>query len=298
MTDLIKSGIGPSIRLELNLHHGWEAVCDASQLESALLNLAINARDAMPDGGMLNVSTADRTLAADDLFDQDNVPPGDFVEIAVADTGTGMSSEVLRRAFEPFFTTRPFGQGTGLGLSQVYGFARQSGGFVLLESPLCRGTTVRLYLPRQIRPATLTNGAAGTNAAPRRASVAAGPLPGEAILVVEDEERIREMIASRLMELGYSVIQAEDGPSALRIVHSSVRLDLLVTDVGLPGLNGRQLADAAREHRSTLPVLFITGYAGAALDDWGLPERMQVLHKPFAFDTLSARVREMIQAQH
>jgi PAS domain S-box-containing protein len=296
MTDLIQSGIGPSIRLELNLHKGWTASCDASQLESALLNLCINARDAMPEGGILKVSTADLTLAVDDLIDQDKVRPGDYVQIAVADTGTGMSADVLRRAFEPFFTTRPFGHGTGLGLSQVYGFVRQSGGFVRLESELGHGTTVRLYLPRENCPKADAKGSTEATTLPRDADNATMPTSKATVLVVEDEERIREMIATLLTEQGYSVIEAEDGSSGLRVVQSAVRLDLLVTDVGLPGLNGRQLAEAARETRATLPVLFITGYAGATLDDRELPERMQVLRKPFAFDTLSARVRQMIEA--
>jgi PAS domain S-box-containing protein len=295
MTDLIQSGVGPTVRLELNLRDGRSAVaCDASQVESAVLNLAINARDAMPEGGTLTISTADRTLTLDDLDDQDSVLPGDYVEIAVSDTGKGMSSDVLLRAFEPFFTTKPFGRGAGLGLSQVYGFVRQSGGLVRLESQPGQGTTVRLYLPRKDHPRIKANGSAEDISAQTHAGRIASTASGATVLVVEDDLRIREMIVGVLNEEGYSVIDAGDGPSGLRIVQSPARIDLLLTDIGLPGLNGRQLADAARTSRQGLPVLLITGYAGAALDDKELAPGMQVLRKPFAFDALSARVREMI----
>jgi len=285
---MIRRTLGPAIRPEVSLGDGvWTVLCDASQLESALLNLAINARDAMPDGGTLTISTADRLLHEADLVDQDETKPGGYVEIAVTDTGTGMTQDVLARAFEPFFTTKPTGRGTGLGLSQVFGFVRQSGGFVTLESEPGRGTTVRIYLPR-FRPA--------------EAEVVAPPaqpepmVPGDVqvsgtVLVVEDEADVREMIVRLLRELGCQVLEAEDGPAGLKIVQSGERLDLLVTDVGLPGLNGRQLADAAREKRSDLPVILITGYAGKALDDAELAPGMEVMRKPFALRALANRVR-------
>jgi PAS domain S-box-containing protein len=293
MTGLIRSGVGSMVRLELDQADGkWTVACDAGQLESALLNLVINARDAMPEGGTLKISSADRTMTLEDLADQDGIRPGDYAEIALSDTGTGMTPDVLSHAFEPFFTTKPFSRGTGLGLSQVYGFVRQSGGFVRLDSKLNQGTTVRLYLPRKDRPVIKASETPETTTAPAHA-VAANPL-GSTVLVVEDEARVREMIVGLLSEEGYSVMDADDGPSGLRIVQSPARIDLLLTDIGLPGLNGRQLADAARTTRPALPVLLITGYAGTALDNKELAPNMQILRKPFAFDILRARVREMI----
>src|SRR5690242_1966522 len=203
----------------------------------------------MPEGGTLAISTADRTLTAADLADQDGVELGDYVEIAVADSGTGMEPEVLRRAFEPFFTTRPIGRGTGLGLSQVYGFVRQSGGFVRLESQLGHGTTARVFLPRRDGPESHPQELRPNEETTTPARLPDAGTPAATVLVVEDEERIREMIATLLTERGYSIIEAEDGPAGLRIIQSAVQLDLLLTDVGLPGLNGRQLADAARVRR-------------------------------------------------
>jgi PAS domain S-box-containing protein len=295
MAELIRTAVGPTVRVELPLDEDTACVaCDANQLESTLLNVAINARDAMAEGGVLKIATTVRTLTISDLTDEDDVRPGDYVEIAVSDTGIGMRPEVLLRAFEPFFTTRPFGHGTGLGLSQVYGFVRQSGGFVRLESKLEQGTTVRLYLPRVDRTVVNHGLVPGPSIASRRTIAVADTTPGGTVLVVEDEHRIREMIVGILGDQGYSVLEAEDGTAGLRIVQSPVALDLLLTDVGLPGINGRQLADAARVARPNLPVLFITGYAGAALDDAQIEPGMQVLRKPFAFDTLTARVSELI----
>lgn len=234
-----------------------------------------------------------RALTATDLADQNRLRPGDYVEIAVTDTGTGMDLNVLRRAFEPFFTTRPVGRGTGLGLSQVYGFVQQSGGLVRLESKLGHGTTVRLYLPRRDHLASeVTLSPVNIAATPPAEAIASSGL-GVTVLVVEDEERIRTMIVTLLREQGYAVIEAADGLSGLQIVQSSVQMDLLVTDVGLPGLNGRQLADVARANRPGVPVLFITGYAGTAFDSQKLMSGMQVLHKPFALDVLTTRIRAM-----
>jgi PAS domain S-box-containing protein len=288
MEDMIRRTLGPAIRPELRLGDGvWTVLCDANQLESALLNLAINARDAMPDGGTLTIATADRLLQAGDLVDQDEAKPGGYVEIAITDTGTGMTQDVLARAFEPFFTTKPTGRGTGLGLSQVFGFVRQSGGFVRLESEAGCGTTVRIYLPR-FRP---TEAATVTSPAQPEPMVSGDIQATGTVLVVEDEADVREMIVRLLRELGCQVLEAEDGPAGLRIVQSGERLDLLVTDVGLPGLNGRQLADAAREKRPDLPVILITGYAGKAFDDAELAPGMEVMRKPFALSALANRVR-------
>ncbi len=205
-----------------------------------------------------------------------------------------MAPDVLARAFEPFFTTKPTGRGTGLGLSQVFGFVRQSGGFVKLESQPGQGTTVRVYLPR------FEGGApdACVSAEPADSAVTGDfGTAGGTVLVVEDEADVRDMIAGALRNLGCSVVEASDGPAGLRIVQSRDAVDLLVTDVGLPGLNGRQLADAARERRPGLPVLLITGYAGKALEDAGLAPGMEVLHKPFVLDALTARVLALLRSR-
>jgi CheY-like chemotaxis protein len=247
----------------------------------------------MPEGGTLSIETADRLLTDADLFDQDEARPGAYVEIAVSDTGAGMAPDVLARAFEPFFTTKPTGRGTGLGLSQVFGFVRQSGGFVKLESRVGHGTTVRVYLPRFERTGFQSAG----SASPADLMAPGSRAVGGTVLVVEDETDVREMIAKALRDLGCSVLEAEDGPAGLRIVQSHEPVDLLVTDVGLPGLNGRQLADAARERRPGLPVMLITGYAGKALDDAALAPGMEVLRKPFALDALTARVCTLLRTR-
>ena len=288
MAELIRRTVGPAIMLELRLGDGlWSVLCDPGQLENVLLNLAINARDAMPEGGMLTIATADVRLRHAEVADQEGATPGEYVEISVADTGMGMDEATKARAFEPFFTTKPIGQGTGMGLSQVYGFVRQSGGLVRLDSTLGQGTTVRLRLPRhepaqaeQAQPATAEPSGVGA---------------GEAVILVEDEAGVRELAAERLRELGYTVLEAEDGPAALHLLRSTARADLLVTDVGLPGgLNGRQVADAARERWPDLPVLFITGYAGGALEGQ-LASGMVVIGKPFGLDVLATRVRAMLE---
>ena len=211
---------------------------------------------------------------------QEGATPCEYVEISVADTGMGMDETTCTRAFEPFFTTKPMGQGTGLGLSQVYGFVRQSGGVVRLDSAPGRGTAVRLYLPR--------HDAAGPHAEPGATAEQPGGA-GEAVLLVEDEQQVRAVTAEHLRESGYRVLEAEDGPAALRVLRSAARVDLPVTDVGLPGgMNGRQVADAAREHQPALPVLFITGYAGMALEDQLAPG-MVVIGKPFTLAALAAK---------
>jgi signal transduction histidine kinase/CheY-like chemotaxis protein len=291
MAELIQRTVGPGIALVLRLDDGvWAALCDANQLENALLNLAINARDAMPEGGTLTIATADLHLTRADLADQEAAAPGDYVALSVADTGTGMAPEVMARAFEPFFTTKPIGRGSGLGLSQIYGFARQSGGFVRLESTVGKGTTLRLYLPRHApdapkpEPPALTAGAAPRGRATGR------------VLVVEDEPAIRAQIAAALADMGCTVLEAADGPGGLSMMRSNEAVDPLVTDVGLPGLNGRQLAEAAREARPSLPVLLITGYAGTALADTTIPPGIEVITKPFALDQLTGRVGAMLEA--
>jgi CheY-like chemotaxis protein len=268
--------------------------CDPNQLENVLLNLAINARDAMPKGGRLTIGTRHARLLAADVAHEEGTEPGDYVEVAVTDTGIGMDEATLARAFEPFFTTKPLGEGTGLGLSQLYGFVRQSHGIVQLNSKPDRGTTVRFYLPRYRQESGAAEQTASrTIPGPPYASGAVG---SGTVLLVEDEAEVRAIAAEHLRELGYMVLEAVDGPSALRILRDnrSPPLDLLLTDVGLPnGLNGRQLADAARDYRPGLPVLLITGYAGGALEGQLAPG-MAVLSKPFRLDALSAKIREMI----
>ena len=280
MADLVRRTVGPAVRLDLHLRDGQARVlCDPTELESALLNLCINSRDAMPEGGHLTIGTDDVRLLATDVVGQEGAAPGGYVEISVTDTGKGMPTNVLERVFEPFFTTKPLGQGTGLGLSQVYGFVRQSGGVVRLESTPGRGTTVRVFLP-QCAQGTVAEGA-GTAPAPHEAG------PGQAVLLVDDEDIARSAVAERLRELGYRVLEAADGPAALHSVDGGARIDMLVTDVGLPnGMNGRQVAEAVRERRPGIPLLFITGYAGTEL-----PPGSEVIDKPFDLDTLARKVQ-------
>lgn len=290
MEELIRRTIGPAITLEVVTAVAlWPTFVDGPQLESALLNLCINARDAMPDGGRLTIETVNKWL--DDKWAQEReLPAGQYVCIAVTDNGTGMPPDVLARAFDPFFTTKPIGEGTGLGLSMVYGFARQSGGQVRLYSEVGQGSTVTLYLPRHLQDAH------AEEAEPASAPAVAGS--GEVVLVVDDEAPIRLLVAEVLNDAGYAILQAEDGPAALRILHSAARIDLLITDVGLPGgLNGRQVADAARAARPELQVLFITGYAeNAAFGHGHLPAGMQLLTKPFKMEALTQRVQSILES--
>ena len=298
MEDLFRRTVGPAIQINTRLAEGlWPSLCDPNQLESALLNLVINARDAMPEGGHLLIETADhgQAEAADTVLPDrrggsrdvpsGTVPPGDYVALSVTDTGIGMSPAVLARAFDPFFTTKPLGQGTGRGLSMIYGFVQQSGGHVHLRSDEGKGTRVTIYLPRYLGPMD------GEAEAEAQASPPEAPT-NAVVLVVEDEPPVRMIVVDVLSDRGYTVLEAKDGRSGLHIVESSTRIDLLVTDVGLPGgMNGRQLADAARRSRPDLKVLFITGYAEGAgvrgsLVDYG----MQVMTKPFGVEAFAARV--------
>ncbi|SDB74815.1 PAS domain S-box-containing protein [Belnapia rosea] len=282
LADLIRRTVGPGIAVDLQLRGGaGRVLCDPNELESALLNLCINARDAMPEGGQLTIGTEDLRLSAADIPDG-AATPGLYVVLSVVDTGTGMPPEVIERVFEPFFTTKPVGQGTGLGLSQVWSFARQSGGLVRIESAPGRGTTVRLLLP-------LHADVVGRPAAEPSEPEGVGKVG--MVLLVDDEHAARGPAADRLRELGHTVLEARDGPEALRIL-ATTRPDLLVTDVGLPnGMNGRQLAEAARKGIPGLPVLFITGYAGTSL-----PSGAEVIDKPFELDVLVRRVRAVLEA--
>jgi PAS domain S-box-containing protein len=289
MEDLLRRTLGEHIELEFKFcEEPWLILCDANQLESALLNLAINARDAMPDGGRLTIHTANRRSADYGPGPLQYMRPGEYLSIGVSDTGTGMSEDTVKRAFEPFFTTKPLGQGTGLGLSMVYGFSRQSGGYVHLDSQVGRGTTATLSLPRHLGTLPLRD-------APRDAGTAASDPTGETILVVEDEPLVRCLIVELLVHLGYTVLEAGDGPSGLEILQSNRHVDLLVTDIGLPGLNGRQIADAARLPRPQLPVLFMTGYAENAAFSSGLDRGMSMIAKPFGMEALAAKVRAILK---
>ncbi len=301
MEELIRRTVGPAIEIVVVAGAElWTARVDPNQLENALLNLCINARDAMPDGGRITIETAN-TSVDEATARQRDMAPGAYLSMAVADTGTGMTPDVIARAFDPFFTTKPLGAGTGLGLSMIYGFARQSGGQVCIHSEPGRGTTMCLYLPRHVEP--------GDDAAPEAATGRAGTAHdddttagvgragrGETVLVVDDEAAIRMLVVETLEELGYTAIEAADGSAGLRVLRSDARIDLLVTDVGLPGgINGRQLADAGRAIRAGLKVLFITGYAEAAVVGDGLLDPgMHVLTKPFLMDTLAGRIEQLI----
>ncbi|WP_092956107.1 ATP-binding protein [Paracidovorax konjaci] len=292
MEELIRRSIGPAIAFEVAGSDGlWPALIDASQLENALLNLCLNARDAMPDGGRITIATSNEwldRLAASGL----GIPHGPYLALCVTDTGTGMPPDVIARVFEPFFTTKPIGQGTGLGLSMIHGFVQQSGGQVRIESEVGRGTTVWLYLPRHDGEADRDLATADSAAAQRAA-------PGETVLVVDDEPSVRMLVVEVLEDLGYTAIEAADSMEGLKVLQSGVRIDLLVTDVGLPGgMNGRQMADAGRHLRPGLKVLFITGYAeGSVMGDGHLEPGMEVLTKPFAMDMLAARIQGLIGAR-
>ncbi|MDB5375236.1 MAG: domain S-box protein [Belnapia sp.] len=301
MEELLRRTIGEQIALAIDIEPPLQpTLCDPNQLENAILNLAINARDAMPEGGALRIHAEQARLDADD-----DLPPGDYICISVTDTGVGMAPGVMARAFDPFFTTKPTGQGTGLGLSMIYGFVRQSGGDVRIRSAMGEGTTVRLCLPLHAASHLAATNEASLGSAPEAPPGPAAPalpevpgaIAGETVLVVEDEPVVRGVVIETLRDFGYQVLEAGDGRSALAVLRSGRRLDLLVTDVGLPGgMNGRQLADHARELRPGLKVLFVTGYADAAgLAGEMLEPGMALITKPFAADMLGRRIRELIE---
>nr|WP_259104948.1 PAS domain-containing protein [Pseudomonas sp. JUb42] len=291
MQEMIQRTVGPAIGLEVIAASGlWATLVDASQLENALLNLCINARDALPDGGRITVETANKQLDASEA-QQHQITVGEYLSLSVTDNGSGMSPAVVARAFEPFFTTKPIGEGTGLGLSMIYGFAQQSGGQVRISSQIGLGTTVSLYLPRHY--GEVVNETDSTQQGLMRRSE-----QGETVLVVDDEPTVRMLVSDVLEELGYVAIEVGDSAAGLKVLQSNTRIDLLVTDVGLPGgLNGRQLADAARVSRPDLKVLFITGYAEhSILGDGQLAPGMAVLTKPFSIETISLRMRAMLES--
>jgi len=289
LLDMIRRTVGPSIEVEAAcLGDLWPTLVDQPQLENALLNLCINARDAMPEGGRITIETANRAIDRHGAKSLD-MPEGQYIALSVSDTGTGMTPHVIAKAFDPFFTTKPLGQGTGLGLSMIYGFAQQSGGQVRIYSEVGQGTTVTIYLPRH-------RGAADTDDIPAQAPLAPLASAGETVLVVDDEPAVRMLVTDVLHDLGYTAIEAPDGAAGLKILQSQARIDLLISDVGLPGMmNGRQMADAARVTRPGLKVLFITGFAeNALLNNGQLEAGMSVLTKPFPVESLAGRIRELI----
>ncbi|MBK5301261.1 MULTISPECIES: ATP-binding protein [Gammaproteobacteria] len=289
MGELLQRSINESIHLEMQLDEQlWVAEADPNQLESALLNLVLNARDAMPDGGKLLVKTSNQHLDTGFTEAHSNLQPGDYIVLSVTDTGCGMPQSTINRAFDPFFTTKPIGQGTGLGLSMIYGFSKQSGGHVSIQSEVGKGTKVSLFLPR-FSGELLQDTQVDAQHAPYARN-------GETVLIVEDDPAVRVLVSAVLSELGYAFVEAGDADSAVPILDSGQRIDLLISDVGLPGMNGRQLAEIGRQYRPDLKVLFITGYAEhAAVRGGFLDPGMQMITKPFTFDLLTAKVREMIR---
>src|ERR1700691_5693042 len=293
MEELFIRTVGPGIQVKTKLATDvWLTLCDPNQLENAMLNLVLNARDAMPDGGHLLIETRNSIFPDSrgaSKVPLGKVPAGEYMGLFVADTGAGMPPDVIARAFDPFFTTKPTGEGTGLGLSVLYGFVRQSGGHVLLSSEEGQGTMVSIYLPRHLGVADGV-GEVDAETMPPQAEA------GAVVLLVEDELAVRMVVVEVLSDLGYTVLEADNSQTGLRIVETRARIDLLLTDVGLPGgMNGRQLADAARELRPGLKVLFLTGYAeNADVGNGRMEEGMEVITKPFDLDKLVAKVEGMI----
>lgn len=289
LSELLQRTLGEAIAIETIQAAGlWQVEVDANELEAAVLNLAVNARDAMPEGGKLTIETANASIDEAYTAAHAEVVPGQYVVVSVSDTGLGMDASTLAHAFEPFFTTKPVGKGTGLGLSQVYGFVKQSGGHVMIYSEVGQGSTVKIYLPR------LIGGAASFTADE------AGPIPEsgteETILVLEDDDDVRTYSVECLRELGYRVVEAHDGPSALRLLERQTRVDLLFTDVVLPGgMTGAEVAAQARVLRPDLKVLFTTGYARNAIVHHGrLDQGVQLITKPFSYSDLAGKVRDVL----
>jgi PAS domain S-box-containing protein len=288
LEDLLHRTTGENTQLVTRLRAGLLPACmDANQLESAVINLVINARDAMPHGGHITVSTACYHQSSTPDPKKRGLTEGDYILLSVTDTGTGMSPEIRARAIEPFFTTKPIGQGTGLGLSMVYGYIKQAKGYVQIESEPGKGTGVCLFLP--VHHGDITPAPVEAERTPQGT--------GETILVVEDEPVVRSLVVEVLADLGYLTLEAADATGALPIIEENRRIDLLISDVGLPGMNGRQLADIARQRRPGLKVLFATGYAESATASGFLGKDMAVITKPFAIDAFAVKVREMLSAQ-
>ena len=286
LEDLIQRTVSEQIIVDFQLTADAPAIADANQLESAILNLAINARDAMPNGGRLTIETSTVDIDSRYVETRPDTRPGRYAVIAVSDTGVGMAPDVLEKVFDPFFTTKPIGQGTGLGLSMVYGFAKQSGGHIRIHSQPGYGASVKIFLPLAEDEAA----AALPTSPPARADGA-----GRTVLLVEDESAVRLLVREVLEELGYRAIEVAEPQAAISVLKSRTPIDLMVSDVGLPGMNGRQLAEVARDARPDLAILFITGYAeNAAIRAGFLGSNMQMISKPFALDALAAKIGEMM----
>jgi PAS domain S-box-containing protein len=289
MEELVRRSVGPNVSIETVLAAGlWNCVCDPNQLENAILNLCINARDALDEGGRITVETANTWIDDREAAERGMVR-GQYVAICVTDNGSGIPAAIRDRVFDPFFTTKPVGQGTGLGLSMVYGFAKQSNGSASIYSEVGQGTTVKVYLPRHQGKSEEDHVADESADLPRA--------EGETVLVVDDEPTIRMLIADTLGELGYRAIEAADAASGLKVLESDVKIDLLISDVGLPGeMNGNDMVETARVHRPNIKVLFITGYAdNAAITNGHLEPGVQVMSKPFSMDKLASRIRSIIE---
>jgi signal transduction histidine kinase/ActR/RegA family two-component response regulator len=289
MSDLLARTLGETITVETVLGAGlWRTLTDPIQLESAVVNLAVNARDAMPEGGRLTIETANAYLDSD-YAAAESAKPGQYVMIAVTDTGCGMTREIIERALEPFFTTKPVGKGTGLGLSQVYGFVKQSGGHLKIYSEPTQGTTVKIYLPRLF--------AVEVAAEPPKILPATRSGDRRKVLLVEDDDRVRAFAEEALRELGYAVVPAEGGTAALAVIQREPDIDLLLTDVVMPDLNGRQLAEQVLKLKPGLPVLYMTGFTrNAVVHNGMLDPGVNFMAKPFTVDQLAAKVREALEA--
>lgn len=290
MSEILRRTLGETIHLETVLAGGlWKVHADANQLENAVINLAVNARDAMPQGGRLTIETANCHL--DDAYASTHgITAGQYVMVAVTDNGSGMSPDILAKAFEPFFTTKEVGKGTGLGLSQVFGFVKQSGGHVKIYSELGQGTTVKIYLPRlyggsqSSRPTVEARAAFGANS--------------EVILVVEDDEQVLELVVQMLRDLDYGVVKARNGAEAVQLLRDHPEIKLLFTDVVMPDMNGRELADRAKRERPDLRVLFTTGYTRDAIVHNGMLERgVQLIPKPATFEQLASKIRAVLDSK-
>ena len=290
MSEMLRRTLGETIRLETVLAGGlWRTRVDPQQLENAIINLAVNARDAMPEGGSITIETANSYLDESYVADHPGATAGQYVMIAITDTGLGMPQEVIARAFDPFFTTKQPGKGTGLGLSQVYGFVKQSQGHIKIYSEPGTGTTVKVYLPRHF----------GEDAAvPRRRAVAPELAVGtadEIVLVAEDEDQVRAMVCDSLRELGYTALAAADAEEALQVLAGRGEVSLLLTDIVMPGMNGRLLAEEARETRPELKVLYTTGFTrNAVVHNGVLDAGVNLIVKPFTVEQLAAKVREVL----
>jgi len=291
MSDLFSHSLGAHIQLETVLSAGiWRIHADQNELENVLLNLAVNARDAMPDGGKLTIETQNAFLDDRYVALEIGVTPGQYVLLAITDSGTGMPADVLEKAFDPFFTTKEIGKGTGLGLSQVYGFVKQSGGHIKVYSELGEGTTIKVYLPRHI--------GVEAEALEREAEILRSD-EHELILVVDDEAIVRQFSVDALVELGYRVLEADGAASAIAILKERPDIDLLFTDIIMPEANGRKLVDMIRAFRSDLPVIYTTGYTRNAVVHNGVVDHgVELIGKPFTLEELALKVRSVLDGRN